>query len=64
MQYSNFWLSLLSADLDGIKYWSKQMNVGDLYGLFACMVTKRSWKSVAGGTITKTHATEGEVSLC
>lgn len=25
------------------------MNIGEYYGLFACMVTRRSWKSVTSG---------------
>ena len=35
------------------------MGVGELYGLFACMVTRRSWKSVTGG-IGKSKMNESE----
>ncbi|MFH4981846.1 hypothetical protein AB6A40_008555 [Gnathostoma spinigerum] len=35
------------------------MGVGDLYGLFACMVTSRSWKSVTEG-VAKTTSNDNE----
>uniref|UniRef100_A0A914XMU8 Protein kinase domain-containing protein n=1 Tax=Plectus sambesii TaxID=2011161 RepID=A0A914XMU8_9BILA len=59
LNYANLWLALLKPDQDAIKYWSKKMGVGDLYGLFACMVTARSWKSVTSG-ISKNVITADE----
>ncbi|PAV60657.1 hypothetical protein WR25_14415 [Diploscapter pachys] len=47
--YSELWLALLKPDLDKIKMVANEMGVGDLYGLFACIVTRRSWKSVTQG---------------
>lgn len=38
------------------------MGVGDSYGLFACMVTSRSWEAVTGG-ISKSSVDEEEVWL-
>ena len=35
------------------------MNIGEYYGLFACMVTRRSWKSVTSG-IAKSKMTSAE----
>ncbi len=48
-QYSQFWLSILNADKDGIMESADKLGVGQLYGLFACMVTGRSWSSILKG---------------
>ncbi|GMR59351.1 hypothetical protein PMAYCL1PPCAC_29546, partial [Pristionchus mayeri] len=47
--YSQLWLALLKPDQDEIKRVANEMGVGELYGLFACIVTRRSWKSVTSG---------------
>ncbi|XP_042895385.1 aarF domain-containing protein kinase 1 [Parasteatoda tepidariorum] len=58
-QYSNMWLALMNADVKGVEYWGKKLGVGDLYGLFACMLTARSWTAVTKG-IEKTEKTSEE----
>ncbi|KAF1751563.1 hypothetical protein GCK72_018117 [Caenorhabditis remanei] len=57
--YSDLWLAILKPDLQEIRKVASQMGVGELYGLFACMVTRRSWKSVTGG-IGKSKMNESE----
>uniref|UniRef100_A0AC35TVF2 ABC1 domain-containing protein n=1 Tax=Rhabditophanes sp. KR3021 TaxID=114890 RepID=A0AC35TVF2_9BILA len=47
--YSRLWLALLKPDKEEVKAISKEMGVGDLYNLFACIVTSRSWDSVQHG---------------
>ncbi len=49
LNYAQFWLSILNADLEGIKTTADVLGVGQLYGLFACMVTGRSWNSIQKG---------------
>ena len=49
LNYAQFWLSILQADLDGIKRYADVLGVGQLYGLFACMVSGRSWGSIQKG---------------
>lgn len=49
LNYSQFWLSILKADLKGIKQYADELGVGQLHGLFACMVTGRSWNSIMKG---------------
>ena len=49
MNYAQFWLSILNADLNGIKKNADLLGVGQLYGIFACMVTGRSWTSIQKG---------------
>jgi len=47
--YSEFWQAIINRDIDEIKRTADQLGVGDLYGLFACMVTARSWNSIQKG---------------
>lgn len=49
VNYCKLWMSLIKADLDGIKKYATAMNAGDMYGLFACMLTARSWKAITSG---------------
>ncbi|KRX57814.1 putative aarF domain-containing protein kinase 1 -like protein, partial [Trichinella sp. T9] len=49
LNYARLWLSILHKDRLGIERWSKALGVGDLYPLFACMVTARSWKAIIRG---------------
>lgn len=49
LKYSNLWMSLLSADVEGIKYWAKSLGVEEYYGLLACIMTARSWKAIQEG---------------
>ncbi len=62
VNYANLWLAILRADMNGVKHWAEVMGVGNLYGLFACMLTARSWKSVTSG-IHKNGRTDEEVNL-
>lgn len=59
MNYSHFWLSILNADPEGIKTYADRLGVGQLYGLFACMVAGRSWSSITKG-IDRAEKTEAE----
>ncbi|XP_033640927.1 aarF domain-containing protein kinase 1-like [Asterias rubens] len=49
INYANFWQSIMAADIDGIKKYSTALGAGDMYGLFACMLTARSWDTVTTG---------------
>lgn len=49
-EYSKLWLSILSIDRSAMRYHANNLGVeGDLYGLFACMITGRPWESVIKG---------------
>ena len=61
MNYSQFWLSILNADLKGIQNYADKLGVGQLYGLFACMVAGRSWSSITKG-IDRAEKTGAEVT--
>ena len=49
VDYARFWLCILNADTDGIRTYADKLGVGQLYGLFACMVAGRSWDSIRSG---------------
>jgi len=62
--YSNLWLNILASNVNGIKKYGEALGVGNLYGLFACMVTARSWESISSpGGITKKTVTKDEVRV-
>ncbi|DBA69933.1 hypothetical protein WJX79_001480 [Trebouxia sp. C0005] len=44
--YALLWQSLIFADAEGIKEHSQAMNAGDMYPLFAGMLTNRPWDEV------------------
>jgi len=47
--YADFWSAIIRRDVEGIKAAADTLGVGDLYGLFACMVTARSWNTIQKG---------------
>ncbi|XP_071961915.1 aarF domain-containing protein kinase 1-like [Antedon mediterranea] len=49
LNYANLWQSLIAADIEGIKTYSQRLGAGELYPLFACMITARSWAVVTHG---------------
>lgn len=62
-EYSKLWLSILSVDRTAMRYHSNNLGVeGDLYGLFACMLTGRPWDSVLKG-VGNVEQTEDEKEL-
>lgn len=62
-QYSKLWLSILNVDRKGMRYHTGKLGIkGDLYPLFACMLTGRPWESVIAG-VTKTQQTSAEKDL-
>jgi len=49
VNYSKMWMAMINADVEGIKKYAEALNVGDLYGLFACMLSARSWEALQAG---------------
>lgn len=63
-EYSKLWLSILNVDRNAMKKHSMNLGIkGDLYGLFACMVTGRPWELVIQG-IDKKRYSDDEVWYC
>ncbi|KAJ8411787.1 hypothetical protein AAFF_G00154250 [Aldrovandia affinis] len=59
MDYCRLWQALMKADLKGIERYSRRLGAGDMYPLFACVLTARSWTSVSNG-ISQTPVTNSE----
>merc|ERR1719309_183261 len=47
--YADFWQAIINRDVEAIKAAADVLGVGQLYGLFACMVTARSWNTIQKG---------------
>lgn len=50
----------MKSDMAGVEHYSRRLGAGDLYPLFACVLTARSWTSVNAG-ITSVPVTHSEV---
>lgn len=61
LDYCRLWQSLICTDMKRVKKYSQRLGAGDLYPLFACMLTARSWSSVSRG-ISETPVTATEDS--
>ena len=62
MNYCKLWQAIISADLEGIKACSEKMDVGEYYGIFACMLAARTWETVVSG-MKRTPFSQNEVSV-
>ncbi|XP_031629897.1 aarF domain-containing kinase-like [Contarinia nasturtii] len=61
--YSKLWLSILNVDRKGMRFHTGKLGIkGDLYPLFACMLTGRPWESVIAG-IDRIKPNEAEKEL-
>ncbi|XP_078090508.1 aarF domain-containing protein kinase 1 [Mustelus asterias] len=49
LDYCHLWHSLIRIDMKGIEMYSRRLGAGDLYPLFTCMLTARSWASITRG---------------
>ncbi|KAK7819944.1 hypothetical protein U0070_007636 [Myodes glareolus] len=49
LDYCHLWQSLIWTDMERVKQYSQRLGVAELYPLFACMLTARSWDSVKRG---------------
>uniref|UniRef100_G3Q9P0 AarF domain-containing protein kinase 1 n=1 Tax=Gasterosteus aculeatus aculeatus TaxID=481459 RepID=G3Q9P0_GASAC len=49
LDYCRLWQALIKGDMSGVERYSLRLGAGDLYALFACVVTSRSWTAVNAG---------------
>ncbi|XP_041514554.1 aarF domain-containing protein kinase 1 isoform X2 [Microtus oregoni] len=49
LDYCHLWQSLIWTDMERVKQYSQRLGAAELYPLFACMLTARSWDSVKRG---------------
>lgn len=60
MDYCRLWQALIKADMKRVQKYSRRLGAGDMYPLFACVVTARSWEAVNRG-IDKSPVSAREV---
>ncbi|NP_001085405.1 aarF domain-containing protein kinase 1 precursor [Xenopus laevis] len=58
LDYCSLWQALIAADKERIRIYSQRLGAGELYPLFACMLTARSWESVNRGIYENTVSKE------
>ncbi|XP_068821413.1 aarF domain-containing protein kinase 1 isoform X2 [Capricornis sumatraensis] len=61
LDYCRLWQALIWTDMQGVRKYGQRLGAGDLYPLFACMLTARSWDAVNRG-IGQTPVTATEDS--
>ena len=51
--YAKLWRALITADTDAVKQYAQQCGAGELYGLFAAMLTRKPWSEVGRGRLVE-----------
>ncbi|XP_048830020.1 aarF domain-containing protein kinase 1 isoform X2 [Brienomyrus brachyistius] len=59
LDYCRLWRALMKADMKGVERYSRRLGAGDMFPLFACVLTGRSWASLNAG-ISQTAVTSLE----
>ncbi|KAE8586123.1 hypothetical protein XENTR_v10021559 [Xenopus tropicalis] len=63
LDYCSLWQALIAADMQQIRIYSQRLGAGELYPLFACMLTARSWESVNQGIYQNTVSREEALEI-
>ena len=63
MKYCNLWSSIIERNVEGIRHHALALGTGELFPLFACMVTGRSWESVSNTGIVEKEFSQSEVGV-
>ncbi|KAA8582380.1 hypothetical protein FQN60_009120, partial [Etheostoma spectabile] len=58
LNYCRLWQALIKGDMSGVERYSLRLGAGDLYPLFACVLTARSWTAINVGisSVPVTHS--------
>ena len=51
--YAKLWRALITADTDAVKHYAQQCGAGELYGLFAAVLTRKPWSEVGRGRLVE-----------
>lgn len=56
-------MAIINSNVKEIELIGKKLGVGDMFGLFACMTSGRSWNAIQGGIdkLKKSAAEEKEI---
>jgi len=55
--YAKLWRALITADIDAVKHYAQQCGAGELYGLFAALLTRKPWSEVGRGRLVEVQGT-------
>ncbi|XP_068608214.1 aarF domain-containing protein kinase 1 [Brachionichthys hirsutus] len=63
LDYCRLWKALIAGDMSGVERYSRRLGAGDLYPLFACILTARAWNAVTAGigSLPVTHSEDVEI---
>ncbi|XP_032356038.1 aarF domain-containing protein kinase 1 isoform X3 [Etheostoma spectabile] len=63
LNYCRLWQALIKGDMSGVERYSLRLGAGDLYPLFACVLTARSWTAINVGisSVPVTHSEDVEI---
>ncbi|XP_071327261.1 aarF domain-containing protein kinase 1 isoform X1 [Trachinotus anak] len=63
LDYCRLWQALIKGDISKVERYSRRLGAGDLYPLFACVLTARSWTAVNAGisSVPVTHSEDVEI---
>ncbi|KAL3048737.1 aarF domain-containing protein kinase 1 [Trematomus bernacchii] len=63
LDYCRLWQALIRGDMSGVELYSRRLGAGDLFALFACVLTARSWTAVNAGisSVPVTHSEDVEI---
>nr|XP_020471382.1 uncharacterized aarF domain-containing protein kinase 1 isoform X2 [Monopterus albus] len=63
LDYCRLWQALIKGDMSRVERYSRRLGAGDLYPLFACVLTARSWTAVSAGisSVPVTHSEDVEI---
>ncbi|KAL7379674.1 hypothetical protein ABVT39_003989 [Epinephelus coioides] len=63
LDYCRLWQALINGDMSGVKRYSLRLGAGDLYPLFTCVLTARSWTAINAGisSVPVTHSEDVEI---
>ncbi|XP_055703550.1 aarF domain-containing kinase 1 [Phlebotomus papatasi] len=62
--YSQLWLSILRVDRVAMRQFSEKLGIrGNLYGIFACMITGRPWEAVLQGIDRTRQSTDEKKAI-
>lgn len=56
-------MAVINSDVKNIERTARKLGVGEMYGLFACMTSGRSWNAIQSGIdkLKKSDAEENEI---
>jgi aarF domain-containing kinase len=61
--YAKLWMSIIRSNVREIEEVSEKLGVKELHGIFACMVSGRSWNAILGGIDKRRKTSEEEKEI-